>query len=261
MLSSLRAFRAAFGPARSPGAAIGAVCAILAAGGCAPKPATAATPTMEAQIAALVRLAELETLAEAPRTDRVRLRIDAPYLPAPIEARGALAVDAARGMRLVLLGPGGTTALDFWASAERHRLSLPELGTDVRGDARSPTAMRRALPIQLFRWWMLDPFGGELLFAVREPGGVRAVLSRQRYVTHLRLRDDGGLEAHRVWRAERDGAPHVDEEWLELDAYPCGLARYEQRSTRIVVDIRCEESRNGVAPRALEEPSGTQASR
>jgi hypothetical protein len=229
--------------------------------GCAPKAAPAAPPSTAAQIEALVRLGALEQLARAPRTDRVRIRVDAPYLPAPIEARGALAVDAARGMRLVLLGPGGTTALDFWAAGDRYRLSLPELGTDARGDATSPRAIRRALPVELFRWWMLDPFGGELLFAVHEQGAVRAVLSESRYVTHLRLHDDGRIRAHRVWRAERDGAPHVDEEWLELDVYPCGLARYEQRSTRIVVDIECEDSREGVAPRALDEPAATEAER
>ncbi len=223
--------------------------------GCAPELAPAAPPSAAAQIEALVRLSELEKRARAPRTDRVRLRIDAPYLPAPIEARGALAVEPGRGMRLVLLGPGGTTALDFWASGDRYRLSLPELGTDARGDARSPRGMRRALPIELFRWWMLDPFGGELLFAVQESGAVRAALARERYVTHLRLHDDGALSAHRVWRSERDGAPHVDEEWLELDVYPCGRARYEQRSTRLVVEITCEDSREGVAPKALEEPS------
>jgi hypothetical protein len=260
MLSTARATRVAHPPPRALGALVVAASCALALG-CAPKPAPAAAPSSAAHIEALVRLTELEQLARAPRTDRVRLRVDAPYLPAPIEARGALAVDAAVGMRLVLLGPGGTTALDFWAAGDRYRLSLPELGTDARGDAASPRALRRALPIELFRWWMLDPFGGELLFAVREPGAVRAVLADGRYVTHLRLRDDGGLGAHRVWRAERDGAPHVDEEWLELESYPCGRARYEQRSTRIVVEIACEDSREGVAPRALDEPAATEVAR
>lgn len=257
MLSRARAARVARALPRA--LLVGSVCAMVL--GCAPKPAPAGAPSSAAQLDALVRLSELEKLARAPRTDRVRLRVDAPYLPAPIEARGALAVDAALGMRLVLLGPGGTTALDFWAAGDRHRLRLPELGTDARGDATSPRAMRRALPIELFRWWMLDPFGGELLFAVREPGGVRAVLSEGRYVTHLDLQDDGGLRAHRVWRAERDGAPHVDEEWLELDTYPCGRARYEQRSTRIVVDIACEDSRAGIAPKALDEPAAPEVER
>jgi hypothetical protein len=226
--------------------------------GCAGADRPGRAPTAAAQVAALAELAALEQRAAQPRTDRIRLRIDAPGLPAPIEARGALAVDPGRGMRLVLLGPGGTTALDFWSDGDRYRLTLPDLGTDARGDARSPRAMRRALPIELFHWWMLAPFDDELLFAVDEPGGLRAVLARRGFVTHLTWRGGGGLEAHRRWLAEGPGQPHVDEEWLRVGAFPCGPIRYEQRSTRLVVEIECEDSREGVAPRALEEPSSGQ---
>jgi hypothetical protein len=78
-------------------------------------------------------------------------------------ARGALAVDPHRALRLVLLGPGGATALDLWVTPTRYRLVVPSLDLVKRGGASS--AGSAGLPVAFFRWWFLAPLDGKLLDA------------------------------------------------------------------------------------------------
>ena len=78
-------------------------------------------------------------------------------------ARGALAVDPHRALRLVLLGPGGTTALDLWVTPTRFRLVVPSMDLVKRGG--TSTAGTAGLPVAFFRWWFLGPLDGRLLDA------------------------------------------------------------------------------------------------
>jgi hypothetical protein len=68
-------------------------------------------------------------------------------------------------MRMILLGPGGTTALDAWVTHEAYRFEVPPIGLLDRGGERpDPT-----LPVEFFRWWFLAPVEGRLLASYSGP--------------------------------------------------------------------------------------------
>lgn len=73
--------------------------------------------------------------------------------------RGVVAVRPRRALRMILLGPGGTTAMDAWIADERWRIAIPAMDRVFRGDATS-TSMPRGLPVPLLRRWLVEPFGG-----------------------------------------------------------------------------------------------------
>jgi hypothetical protein len=73
--------------------------------------------------------------------------------------RGALAVRPRQALRMILLGPGGTTAMDVWIAGDRWRVSIPALDKVLRGDA-STKEMPRGIPVPLLRRWVVEPFGG-----------------------------------------------------------------------------------------------------
>src|SRR5690606_35583636 len=102
-------------------------------------------------------------LPRRPYVERVRLGIVDPRTGRLYQARGAVAVSPDHAARLVLLGPGGTTAMDVWVTRDRYRLQVPSLQIDRRGGADLADA--RGLPIGLLRWWFLSPLGGQLVLA------------------------------------------------------------------------------------------------
>lgn len=113
---------------------------------------------------ARARLAELRgTLLREPYVERVHVSLFEPFRRSRYEARGAVAVDPERAVRMILLGPGGTTAIDLWVTQERYRFVVPAIGVERKGARRSDDA--RGLPVAFFRWWFLSPLGGRLLAA------------------------------------------------------------------------------------------------
>ena len=60
-----------------------------------------------------------------PYVERVRVGIVDPRSGKLYQARGAVAISPDRAARLVLLGPGGTTALDVWVTKEHFRIAIP----------------------------------------------------------------------------------------------------------------------------------------
>jgi hypothetical protein len=60
---------------------------------------------------------------------------------------------------MILLGPGGATALDAWVTLDAYRFEVPAIGLIHRGGARADSG----LPVEFFRWWFLAPFDGRLL--------------------------------------------------------------------------------------------------
>jgi hypothetical protein len=89
----------------------------------------------------------------------VRVSLREPRTHRTFAARGAIAVDPHRALRMILLGPGGTTAIDAWVTREAYRFQIPALGLVRRGGAGSDAA----LPVDFFRWWFLAPLEGRLL--------------------------------------------------------------------------------------------------
>jgi hypothetical protein len=157
---------------------------------------------------------------------------------AVVRGRGALAVAAPHALRMVLLGPGGTTAMDLWVCRDAFRLGL--LDRVARGDvARASAEELRGLPVALLGWWLLMPLAGSLQWADEDARGWRWL-----------VRDSGGW-----WRVgaagdrvsiERGSGP--GHERLEADLVPCGVAAYERAGVRM--RVRCEERIDAPPPAA-----------
>lgn len=55
--------------------------------------------------------------------------------------------------------------MDTWIGDGRFRVEIPALSRVSRGDARTPSAQLRGLPVALLWRWVVDPFGGEIVAA------------------------------------------------------------------------------------------------
>jgi hypothetical protein len=228
-------------------------------------------PTLATWRAALSDLRGLRAQAtgDGPRTLKLSVALREPFTGRRTEARGAVALSPAeRAVRMILVGPGGTTAFDLWIREDRFRVSIPAVDVLRRGDASTPKEQMRGLPVDFLRWWLLDPTRGELLWADHTARGARYVLREGSAVTELVLAGDGAVRAERrTWTREGDagakstgsaqnsnGAPQdhaplgdlvlLDEEKVSADRIGCGRARYTQASTGVEIEIACE----GVEP-------------
>ncbi len=142
-------------------------------------------------------------LPSEPYTLIVSVEMREPNTGRTFSARGGLAVSPGRNVRLQLLGPGGSTALDAWLSRDRFRFDVPAADVHRRGRVDGPEAV--GLPIGFFRFWFLAQLDGRLLFAKPSRAG-----------TYLVLRD--GSATVEMFRAARGG--HVEAErtlggWVE----------------------------------------------
>lgn len=191
-----------------------------------------------------------EAAAGDARTLKLSLALREPVSGRRMEARGAVALSPGRrAVRMILVGPGGTTAFDLWIEGDRFRVSIPAVDLLRRGDAATPKAEMRGLPVDFLRWWLLDPTRGELLWADRGPRGARWILREGGAITELVARADGGFAAERrTWSrppGDAKAAPVLlDEEKVTADRLGCGRARYTQASTGVEIEITCE----GVEP-------------
>jgi hypothetical protein len=212
------------------------------------------SPTLAEWQAARARLTSLRAQV-TPRTLRVALALREPVSGRVLEARGALAIDPPASLRMILLGPGGTTALDLWIQGDRFRFAVPAIDLLKRGDGSSPRAARRGLPVDFLRWWLLRPAGGRLLWAAREASSDRLVLRDGEAIVDLRVDDGGAVTARRTtWTSSP--TPHVlDDETVNAARVGCGEVRYRQASTGLEVTVRCEgEEPSPPNPRAFIDP-------
>lgn len=217
-----------------------------------PGPRSAAPSTAEWR-AAERRLAELRERArgEGARTERVGVAFHGPVPGTSIEARGAIAVEPPSALRMILLGPGGTTAMDVWIRDERYRLAIPAASIARRGDASTPARERRGMPIDFLRFWFLAPFDGRLLAtsAAPPPYERRFVLrDGDAWITIDAAAGDGPIAAR---RAGPNGV-----ETVVTTRLSCGETRYRQLSTGLEVNVRCEGSERATRPdsRAFVDP-------
>jgi len=126
-------------------------------------------------------------LPRRPYVERVQLAIVDPRTGKVYQARGAVAISPDRAARMILIGPGGTTAMDVWVTRDRYRLVIPSLKIEKRGDRDLSEA--RGLPIGFLRWWFLAPLEGELVMA-RSNNSEAAFLLRDGPAT-VTMRTDG----------------------------------------------------------------------
>ena len=226
-------------------AALVAAGALVFAAGCsAPRPEPLVPPSLASWRAALSELRELraEATGDGPRTFKLAVALREPFTGRRTEARGAVALSPAdRAVRMILVGPGGTTAFDLWIRGDRFRVSIPAVDVLRRGDASTPKEQMRGLPVDFLRWWLLDPTRGDLLWADRPPAGARYVLREGAAITELLVAGDGSVRAERRTWTREDGDPFLlDEERVSADRIGCGRARYTQSSTGVQIEITCE---------------------
>jgi hypothetical protein len=237
--------------------------------GCLVPPATASPalpdPTLQEWQRARRTLADLRAAAAAPRTRRIALTLREPRSGRVLSARGAVALLPPRALRMILLGPGGTTALDLWIDGDRYRFAVPAIDLQKLGDLRAPREERRGLPIDFLAFWLLRPASGRLLWHehahqhAHEIDGDRFVIRDGAAVVDLVVSAGGRLEARRAtWSAPGgDGAPPrlLDEETVSAGGLGCAEVRYHQRSTGLDVTVICEDEALGEPPaRALADP-------
>lgn len=246
-----------------------ALALVAGAWGCGAPVLPPRAPSLAEWRHARARLAELERASSgAPRTLKIALKLREPYSGKLMEARGAVAIAPPSALRMVLVGPGGTTALDLWVKEDRFRFAVPALELLRRGDAATPRAAMRGLPVDFLRWWLLRPFGGALLWYVREGEVDRFVLRDGKAIVDLRVDDAGPIVARRTTfaNAEAGEPPHVvDVETVHADGLGCGpvdggsekrpVVRYRQSSTHLDIVVTCEALEpRAPRPRAFEDP-------
>lgn len=185
---------------------------------------------------ALDRLARLRRgRPDKPYVERIRLAISDPRTGRQYQARGAVAVSPGRAARMILIGPGGTTALDVWVTKERFRFAVPALKLEKRGG--TDPAVARGLPIGMLRWWFLSPLAGRLLLARSSPAE-SAWLMRDGAAT-VTVRSDG----QRFVALRREGETLEGIEWFSRGLVPQAgeHGRYLEGRFGLRVDVVVEE--------------------
>src|SRR4051812_8051893 len=173
-------------------------------------------PTLAEWKAARRRLDTLRA-AVVPRTLRVAVALREPFTGRVLEARGALAIAPPASLRMILLGPGGTTALDLWIQGDRYRFAVPAIDLLKRGDASSPREARRGLPVDFLRWWLLHPAEGSLLWASRAASIDRLLLRDGEAIVDLHVSDAGAVSARRTTWTSLPTRRALDEETVEAE--------------------------------------------
>lgn len=146
---------------------------VVAAVGC-PRSTTGppAVPRLSddrADDAGAISVDALATMVRAPNEDfrqEIVLSVQEEVSGRGFSGRGAVAVRPKRALRMILLGPGGTTAMDVWISDARWRVSIPPMDRIFRSE-NGPAEVPRGLPIPLLRRWLVDPWGGTPVAAHR----------------------------------------------------------------------------------------------
>ena len=185
---------------------------------------------------ALDRLARLRRgRPDRPYVERVRLAIGDPRTGRQYQARGAVAVSPGRAARMILIGPGGTTALDVWVTKDRFRFSVPALKLEKRGG--TDPALAKGLPIGMLRWWFLSPLAGRLLLARSTPAESAWVL-RDGAAT-VTVRSDG----EKFVALRREGEALEGIEWVSrgLAAQAGEHGTYVEGRFGLRVDVVVEE--------------------
>jgi len=214
-------------------------------------------------------LADLHEQSSRPRTMKIALALREPITGKTLESRGALAISPPESLRMIMVGPGGTTSLDLWLHDDEFRFAVPAIDLLKRGNAQTPKSQMRGLPVDFLRWWLLRPTSGTLLWHVFRDTGTWFVLRDGSAIVDLHVAKSGKITARRTtWEVISDKPTNqptdkrkLDEETIEADKFGCGIVRYRQASTNLRVTVTCEseDSERPPNPRAFVDPDAPQS--
>lgn len=173
----------------------------------------------------------------APATGTLRVRVRMNGAGFEVSGRGAIARRVPDDLRMVLLGPGGMTAVDLLVRGDRWRFSIP--ARDQRWTSEQTSKPPRGLPVSFLRWWLLQPLSGKLLSVHDAPGGTVFVLREGDATVRVQRRGDG----LRMDRKSPSGT-----ERMEVAGPGCSEAVYEHVEGRVRVAVQCEEAVQGAVP-------------
>jgi hypothetical protein len=183
--------------------------------------------------------ARLESMRRAqpvkPYVQRVRVAMFEPTTGRRYEARGAVAVHPREAARMLLVGPGGGTALDLWVTKDRFRMTVPAIHLEKRG-GRDPFEAR-GLPVGMLRWWFLDPLAGRLLEARIGETSMQWTLREGRATVQLAM-DGKRISAE---RRELDAVEAIDWEAPSLAPQNGVRVTYTERRHGLRVEVLVEE--------------------
>jgi hypothetical protein len=154
-----------------------------------------------------------------------------------MDGRGGIAVDPHNAMRMILVGPGGATAIDAWVTKDRWRFEIPALDKVKRGTGDAPPG----LPIGFFRFWFLAPLRGDLLnVQAIQGGGARLVVKDGAAVVDLRDVHEPPLLHLTAMRHERDETELLEWRGRSLSPTAGDRASYAQPEAGLRIDVVVE---------------------
>ena len=212
---------------------------VLAASGCAPQRSARPSLTQAEWSRARERLAWMRSTEIArPYVLELRVGMREPWTGKSFQARGALAVRPHDAVRMILVGPGGATALDMWITRSKFRFVVP--AADFKRTGGADPSEGRGLPVGFFRWWFLSPLEGRLLTATSGKEGVTFVLREGGGTVSLHESREKGRE-HLV-ALRREGGDIEGLEWIgrTFAPHPGDRARYVQDNTGLEVEVLVE---------------------
>jgi hypothetical protein len=222
--------------------------------GCGAAPVSPPLPTEAEWLTARAWLGELRATEPAkPFAAIVQVTLREPHTGRSFSARGAVAVDPHRALRMILVGPAGATALDVWATPDRWRFEVPAANILRRGGREDDPSV----PIGFFRWWFLAPLEGRLLTSVAGRESEHFVLREQSAT--IDLTDSHGATggvAHVVTASRRaaDGIDRVAFRGASFAASAGDHATYDQDASGVHVEVSIESPSDAPDPAAFLDP-------
>ena len=171
-----------------------------------------------------------------------------------VDGRGGIAVDPHRALRMILIGPGGLTAIDAWVTVDAWRFAVPALKLVRRGLSVDAKEARR-LPIGFLRWWFLAPLDGNLLWASIQPRRLDYVLRDPQATVEMSTAHEPPFLHLVAVRTEKGESEEIDSLARSLTPSPGDRATYVQRASGLRIDVVVDGL--GEAPpdaRAFEDP-------
>jgi hypothetical protein len=196
---------------------------------------------------------------EEPYVADATVRMREPRTGRVFEGRGAIAVEPHVAARMVLVGPGGVTALDMWITQKRWRFAAPIADFKRAGGTDGKEA--DGLPIGLFRWWFLAPLEGRLLTAcIGKPDNTFVLRDGEATLTLQQVRRGEAGSPPTLRALRRKGRITEALEWRMEFGVMEEHVNYVHDATGLEVEVLARRTGDKPDPAAFLDPDGPGAS-